>query len=126
MEILHYLLTKIRIAPSMYLGIKSLTNLALFLSGAAGAMAVMTGNLASYAPHGFEQFVFDRFPTQDSINIFTNILRNTANEEEALDKFYELLDEFLASKGMTYIMPEDTKGDILGLYTADGQPHEPQ
>ena len=55
------------------------------------------------------------------------ILQNTANEEEAFDKFFELLDEFLALNGMSYVMPQKIKEKVNDFFWWDypGQPNPP-
>jgi len=124
MEILHYLLVQIRKAPYMYLGARSLTRLGFYLSGAIDTLAVLTGNFVDVAPAGFSQFIQERFHSDGSLSDFAVILQNSENDSEALDTFYALLDEFLALNEMDYTMPEDTKGNILGIYNGLGDLYE--
>src|SRR5690554_1976441 len=90
------LLMKIKQRPEMYLGKKSITLLHIFLGGY---------DLCYYEHFGpandleqfqqFEEFVRLKYNASKSYyNWAGNILNNSTSEEEAFDRFFELLEEF--------------------------------
>ena len=115
MSELYYLLQDIRPRPALYLGKKSLTALRIFISGyefkeMIDDRARATGldfvenhdeffNITIKESPRFLDY-FDRF-----VNVYYNvvttlgwcnlILEDTQSEEKAIDKFYELLDEYV-------------------------------
>ena len=116
MRELYYVLQDIRPRPALYLGVKSLTALRIFISGyefkemidnhakATGLDFVKNHDeffkvSAEYSTCRFLDY-FDRFVSVYYNDITTKgwcnlILEGTQSEEKAVDKFYELLDEYV-------------------------------
>ena len=81
--------------PGCYFGKKSLLELDAFLMGYVACYHENCESLETleYLP-GFNRFVAAYFNVNTQERWSNIISRNTANEEEAFDKFFELLDSF--------------------------------
>lgn len=91
------LLVKIRKLPALYIGKKSLERLRAFISGYSMCLYEIYGSEPDLL-NGFNEYVAEYYHIcvdrdwSSIIPFFSN------TEEEAFDKFYELLDEFLKEK----------------------------
>lgn len=92
------LLMDIRKRPGVYLGQKSLTLLSFTLSGYLLRME-HEGISDMHDMSGFQVFVEKRYGISDH-NWADIILFYSADEAQAFDRFYELLDEFLSENGV--------------------------
>jgi hypothetical protein len=94
------LLQKIRERPGFYLGSKNLSHLHHFMCGFAyGILENKTTERkpVSYNPYslqGFNGFVHRYYNESTTKSERTLIIDHTNSEEEAFDKYYELLDDF--------------------------------
>jgi len=100
----------------MYIGEPSLEKLEIFfrgytyyeleLNGQAGPfngadaerIVVDSAEDIPSQPWGFQEFVQERYKVYSYYNAFGIILLNYSDDGEAFDKFFELLDEFLATQ----------------------------
>lgn len=98
MHDLYTLIEKIKKAPSMYLGRDSIICLQAFLSGYSVAKYEL-GEQPTKQDSDFMQFpewIRKRFNVQTSQSWANVILFYSEDESKALDRFFELLDEFIA------------------------------
>lgn len=97
MHDLYTLIEKIKKAPSMYLGRHSIICLQAFLSGYSVAKYEL-GEQPTQQDRDFMQFpewIRKRFNVQTSQSWANVILFYSEDESKALDKFFELLEEFI-------------------------------
>ncbi|MDF0553080.1 hypothetical protein [Kamptonema sp. UHCC 0994] len=97
MHDLYRLIEKIKKAPSMYLGRHSIICLQAFLSGYSVAKYEL-GEQPTKQDSDFMEFpewIRKRFNVQTSQSWANIILFYSEDESKALDKFFELLDEFI-------------------------------
>jgi len=78
----------------MYLGIKSLTLLKVYIEGYIARQIEFDATFKS-TYWGFTEYVQKHFNINHNRNWLSIILFFSPNEEAAVDLFYELLDEFL-------------------------------
>lgn len=98
MQDLYALIEKIKKAPSMYLGRHSIICLQAFLSGYSVAKYEL-GEEPTKQDKDFMQFpewIRKKFNVQTSQSWANIILFYAEDESKALDRFFELLDEFIA------------------------------
>jgi hypothetical protein len=95
---LYSLLDQVRQRPAMYIGQPSLTRLHIFLEGYGFALFKHQIKIAVESPpfDGFHDWTARRFGWRESTAGWCNIiLQETGNDESAaLDRFFQLLDEF--------------------------------
>ncbi|HBL14372.1 MAG TPA: hypothetical protein DD379_23885 [Cyanobacteria bacterium UBA11162] len=94
---LYSIIEKIKKAPSMYLGRHSIICLQAFLSGYSVAKYQL-GEQPTKQDQDFMEFpewIRQRFNVQTSQSWANIILFYSEDESKALDKFFELLDEFI-------------------------------
>ena len=89
------LLMEMKEKPWIYLGEKSLKNLQHFIHGATFTHHKVSGVYEIFLPN-FQHFIRKKYDGGGSNNEFGIILENTTSDEEALDTYFKLLDEFLA------------------------------
>ena len=97
MHDLYILIEKIKKAPSMYLGRRSIICLQAFLSGYSVAKYEL-GEQPTKQERDFMQFpewIRQKFSVDTSQSWANVILFYSEDESKALDKFFELLDEFM-------------------------------
>ena len=95
MDTLYDLLQKIRERPTLYLGEPSITFLNHFISGYAfGRREIEVGSTNCLA--GFQEYVQKYYNTCLTKGWAGLILDHSSNQKEALEKFFELLDEHIA------------------------------
>jgi hypothetical protein len=97
-DTLYQILDKIRERPSMYMGEHSLTAMYHFINGFYMAHNHETFETPSF--DGFNDFVgkfYGKYTTAGWKNLI--LADHYGNEQEALTRFYELLDEFRADSG---------------------------
>ncbi|MFB2969001.1 hypothetical protein ACE1CD_08510 [Aerosakkonema sp. BLCC-F183] len=97
MHDLYTLIEKIKKAPSMYLGRRSIICLQAFLSGYSVAKYEL-GEQPTKQERDFMQFpewIRKKFSVDSSQSWANIILFYSEDESKALDKFFELLDEFM-------------------------------
>lgn len=93
MNNLENLLLKIRTSPNIYIGKKSLEILSAFISGYSVCIYDIKGVYPDYLD-GFQEYVECQYNINSS-HSWTSIIQRFSNtEEEAFDRFYELLDMF--------------------------------
>lgn len=96
-EYLLDLLQRIKQRPGMYLGKCSITRLRAFLDGYGMARAEL-GVPRSQQEHdlnGFQEWIQERYKITSTHGWDSIILFFCADEKDALDKFFQLLEEFL-------------------------------
>ena len=92
------LLKEMRGRPiAIYVGEASLTRLAAFLRGFDYAVERLNGGMADAFLGDFQQWVRRRFQT-DKYTWDGTILRQSADERAAVQRFWELLDEYLLER----------------------------
>lgn len=91
------MLYEIKDRPGVHIGKKSLERLAMYLTGYVSCMVEMTNEI-TYFLIELQDYVSNYYEI-DSDQYWVDIIRfYTLSEDEAYDKFYELLDEFIKSK----------------------------
>ncbi len=97
MHDLYTLIEKIKKAPSMYLGRHSIICLQAFLSGYSVAKHELGGQPTKQESdfREFPEWIRKKFNVQTSQSWANIILFYCEDESKALDKFFELLDEFI-------------------------------
>lgn len=98
MHDLYTLIKKIKKAPSMYLGQHSIICLQAFLSGYSVAKHELGGQLTEQEQdfREFPEWIRKRFNIQTSQSWASIILFYSEDERKALDKFFQLFEEFLS------------------------------
>ncbi|MGA9382477.1 MAG: hypothetical protein WBV73_27265 [Phormidium sp.] len=95
-EYLYHLLERIKQRPGMYLGKCSITRLRMLLDGYG--MARMELGLPRTEQerefNGFQEWIQERFSITSSHGWDSIILFYSADERDALDKFFELFEKF--------------------------------
>lgn len=91
------LLQEMRRRPGMYLGAQSITRLAAYLRGYEHAAERFGGKAADPFLTEFRDWVFQRFGSNRQ-SWEETILQHSPGEAEAQERFWELLDEFLAQR----------------------------
>jgi hypothetical protein len=98
MNDLYMLIRQIRKAPSMYLGQNSILCLQAFLSGYSVAQyelgATLTANDEDFQQFG--EWIRTRFQVQTSQSWANIILFYAEDERSALERFFDLFEEFVA------------------------------
>ena len=97
MDALFKLLQKIRIRPTLYLGEYSLNNLFFTIVGYTDR-AREEDPMYHDCVEGFDEYVHEVYSDNSTGNYVTILTANTSSDKEALEKFFELLDEFVALK----------------------------
>jgi hypothetical protein len=94
------LLRQIRRRPGMYIGKPSVIRLAAYIYGYEHAAEDMGGKEPDLLIHEFRDWIHQRAgSTRDSWE--ETILNESADDADAQERFWKLLDEFLALRGMT-------------------------
>jgi hypothetical protein len=98
MQDLYTLIKKIKKAPSMYLGQHSIICLQAFLSGYSVAKHELGGQPTEQDRDfmEFPEWIRKRFNIQTSQSWASIILFYSEDERKALDKFFQLFEEFLS------------------------------
>jgi len=127
------MLQQIRKRPGVYLGKNSLTALRFFLHGYTFRIVtelwmkrtgldfvttdydyfIQTNDISKYSDclDGLDEFVHAYYKEEITVkSCFTVIFENTSSEEEALDKFYELLDLYFAEQRKSGKLSEAVEG----------------
>lgn len=100
MSNLYEMLNRIKKRPAMYLGKNSIFSLQAFLAGYNGAKREM-GLSPTEQEQEFEHFlgwIRKRFNVETNQSWASIILFYSADENKAVDTFFELFDEFLAQR----------------------------
>jgi len=97
MDIVIEKLNEIRQRPGMYLGKKSLILLAAYINGYVCRECELNNNFESRFSD-FNEYVKRRFNIESGQDWLKIILFNSSTEEDAVDLFYKLLDEFFIEK----------------------------
>ncbi|NEP63070.1 MAG: hypothetical protein F6K31_40210 [Symploca sp. SIO2G7] len=108
MQDLYTLIKKIKKAPSMYLGQHSIICLQAFLSGYSVAKHEL-GEQSTEQEQDFREFpewIRKRFNIQTSQSWASIILFYSEDERKALDKFFQLFEEFLSRNGSLEMLSE--------------------
>jgi hypothetical protein len=95
-EYLYEMLQEIKKRPGMYLGKRSISRLRSFLDGYMGAREDLglprTEQEREF--NGFQEWIQERFSITSSHGWDSIILFYSADERDALDKFFELFEKF--------------------------------
>lgn len=94
MEIIFELLQEIRKRPNLYLGKASLELLDAFIGGCSFYCYKANGYYPDFFS-GFQKFVQKRYKIQTTQGWWSIIRFFSYTDEEAFNKFFDLLDEFL-------------------------------
>ncbi|MBD5478331.1 MAG: hypothetical protein HDR14_03415 [Lachnospiraceae bacterium] len=99
------LLSGIRSRPPMYIGDYSLSKLWIFLMGYGGALRNHAlDDQCCIMPKGFNDFVLKKYNLYpSSMGGVRAILQNMPDGKEAIEAFFNLLDEFLEANGLEKI-----------------------
>lgn len=90
---------------AMYVGATSLTKFADFLRGYDLAVRRLRPHEADPFLAEFRDWIYRRFQTTENATWEAVILRHSADEAEAVKRFWELLDEFLQQTGSRDVPP---------------------
>ena len=118
-EIEGNIVERIRQRPAMYLGAKSLSSLYHFVTGYTLARGEMRAPDLHLLPSDFHEWVAYRLHFLESTSGYLNmILERTPDEPEALQQFFELLDEHKKRQAKTVavvrVHPEEPEVYIQG------------
>jgi hypothetical protein len=91
------LLQEMRRRPGMYIGVQSITRLAAYLRGYEYAAERLGGKGPDPFLREFCDWIYKRFGSTH-LSWGDIILQHSAGEAEAQERFWELLDEFLAQR----------------------------
>jgi hypothetical protein len=93
---LYQVLQDIKIRPGLFLGNSSITRLRAFLDGYGSARADLGLPLTEQekAFNGFQAWIQTRFESTTTQGWDRIILSHTADEQDALDRFFELFEQF--------------------------------
>jgi hypothetical protein len=95
------LLREMRRRPGMYIGVPSTIRLAAFVRGYDYAAMQLSGKAPDPFLPAFRDWVYERFgPRNESWEHI--ILQNSADDADAQERFWALLDEFLAQRGSIF------------------------
>jgi hypothetical protein len=83
----------------MYVGTTSLSKFADFLRGYEHAVYRLLPSEEDPFLGEFRDWIYQRFQTIENIKWETVILRHSADEEDAVNRFWALLDEFTQKRG---------------------------
>jgi len=105
------LLKKIYEMPGLYIWKKSLPFLVHFIGGYSWGEDVINGHskdasnaVGSRVLEGFDEFVYTYYDCKiTALNGEALILKNSTSDEDAFDKYFELLDMFLKEKGLPFL-----------------------
>ena len=90
-------LNEVKERPGVYIGKKSLERLAMYITGYVSCMVELTGETTNFLID-IQEYVANHYNI-NSDQYWVDIIRfYTLSEDEAYDKFYELLYEFLRCK----------------------------
>src|SRR5205823_4569527 len=81
-----------------FIGSTSLTKLGLFLLGYEHAVYRLMPDKPDRFLTDFREWIYRRFKTRDNISWEGVILRECADEQAAVERFWELLDEYLQQR----------------------------
>ena len=102
-------LDQVRRRPAMYLGRKSLRDLASWLHGyrhALFAHGLLADGMEDWF-HSFDEFVQDRYDWHDVGGWAGKIAYRYWDDDAAFDEFFRLLDEFRAARAGNRLNPTD-------------------
>jgi hypothetical protein len=80
----------------MYVGSTSLTKLGFFLLGYEHAVYRLRPGEPDKFLGGFRDWIYQRFHTTENISWEEVILRHSSSEADAVERFWNLLDEYVA------------------------------
>lgn len=83
----------------MFVGTSSLSKFADFLRGYEHAIYRLLPGEADPLLGEFRDWIYQRFQTNENTSWETIILRHSADEADAVKRFWELLDEFVQKRG---------------------------
>ncbi len=100
MNYLYQLLERIKKRPGMYLGKKSITHLRILLIGydLARSDLGLPKTEQEQEFNGFQDWIQQKFNDESTQSWASIILFNSEDESKALDRFFELLEEFQNQK----------------------------
>lgn len=98
------LLSCIRKRPPMFIGEYSLSKLHCFFEGYKLALHAHSMEPYDIIPVGFREFVLKKYRLSGSMGYVRAILRQTPDGKEAVETFFELLDEFLEANRFSKIL----------------------
>lgn len=99
MDEINELLDVLRERPGLFIGKKSLDRLTTFVTGYIHCAYIKDGVMLQFLP-GFQEFVENRYGKHSGRNWPHIIEFYSVYEEDAFDKFYDLLDEFREIQGI--------------------------
>ena len=84
---------KIRKTPGVYIGSKSLTDLAMFISGYECALFETTGERYTFNSQ-FQTFVQKKQGVEHTSSHWSTLISKNCSDDESFELFYAYLDEF--------------------------------
>ena len=94
MNHLSVILQKIKATPGVYIGSKSLTDLAMFISGYECALFETTGKRYTFNSQ-FQTFVQKKQGVEHTSSHWSTLISKNCSDDESFELFYAYLDEFL-------------------------------
>jgi len=100
------LLAMIQKRPPMFIGEYSLSKLQTFFAGYNGALRNYAMDHTTYRiiPKGFDEFVAEKYKLSPCMGYTRIILQHMTDGKEAIEVFFQLLDEFLEKNGFDPIL----------------------
>ncbi|MCL2512690.1 MAG: hypothetical protein FWF08_02210 [Oscillospiraceae bacterium] len=110
---LYLLLQEIRKKYGMFFGCKSLRRLLDFINGYIECICDRDGVHPEYLGMDFLVYIADLYNVSENKHWSSIIISNSKSDEEAFDKFYEHMEEFLKLKGDNsyYLLPDEEISD---------------
>lgn len=103
MKTLEDALLKVKENPNKYIGKKSLEKLTLFIAGYALSQAEETGTYPELKEK-FSRYIEKKYNVKECIGILEIIRRVSYSDEDAFDKYYELLQEFYSEDNLEELL----------------------
>lgn len=103
MRTLEDALLKVKENPNKYIGKKSIKKLNLFISGYVLCQASETGIYPEWIGQ-FSRYVERKYNVKECIGIGEIIRRISYSDEDAFDKYYEVLEEFHSEHKMEELL----------------------
>ena len=97
------LITKIQKRPALYLGKESISNLQVFLDGYTFARRELKVPISNEEEdfEDFQEWIEKKYNLQDTQSWTKIILFYSVDERDALERFFELFDEFVKRNSST-------------------------
>lgn len=102
---------RVKIRPRLYIGLLSMVRLKAFINGCMAYINEINGSATYEFYPGFQSFVERKYDIRIEADWAKIITFVTDSEEEAIEKFFELLEEFKETKEHKNFLMRIMKGD---------------